>query len=310
MATFIIVDANAVLHRAWHALPKLTDPKGRIVNAVYGFTALLLKLIHEQNPSYLAVTFDTKAPTFRHLQYKEYKAGRTPQPQEFYDQIPITKEVIKALNIQFYAKDGFESDDLIGALDNLKSRQPDLKVLIVTGDRDMFQLIDDTTSVYYFLKGGLSQFQIYDKESVFQHFGIMPDKLIDLKALAGDPSDNIPGVKNVGPKTALKLIKTFDSTENLYRHLKNCLQNKEECKIKKNLAELLIKSEEEVILNKKLLAILKNIEGVDDLEICRFENINFEETEDILKKLGFVSLIKRLNSKPEKKNNDQQNKLF
>ena len=113
---FILIDAQAVLHRAWHALPELTDPKGRVVNAVYGFTALLLKLIKEKEPTYLAVAFDTKAPTFRHKEYKEYKAGREKQPQRFYDQIDLSKKILKAFNIDFFAQDGFEADDLIGAI--------------------------------------------------------------------------------------------------------------------------------------------------------------------------------------------------
>ncbi len=301
----IIVDASAVLHRAWHALPKLTDPKGRIVNAVYGFTTLLLKLLREQKPDYITITFDTKAPTFRHKKYKEYKATRVPQPQEFYDQIPIVKDLISAFDIQIFAKDGFEADDLIGTINNISSEIPNLKSIIISGDKDLFQLVDDKTEVY-FLKQGLAQMKIYNQDAVFQRFDLNPKRLIDFKALSGDPSDNIPGVKNIGPKTALGLIKKFGSIEKIYQHLEKCHTKKEDCQIKESLADLLLKNKKEAFLGKELVTIKQDVKGIDNLENCKIKNINQEKVKAMFEKLGFNSLIRRL----EQASLSQQNKLF
>ncbi len=302
----VIIDAPAVLHRAWHALPKLTDPKGRIINAVYGFTSLLLKLIREQSPDYLAVTFDTKAPTFRHKKYKEYKATRVPQPQEFYDQIPITKRIIQSFDVPVFTKDGFEADDLIGTIVHYqKYKVPNLESLIVTGDLDLCQLVDQQTSVY-FLRQGISQVKTYDQQAVTQRFDLPPKQLIAFKALCGDPSDNIKGVEGVGPKTALDLIKKFKNLESLYKHLEKCLNKKEGCLIKQSLAELLMKNKKTVFLDKELVTIKQNVPDLNLKQLKPLKNFNQEKIAKMFKELGFKSLIKRL----EKSGLGQQSQLF
>lgn len=293
MTKLVLIDAQAVLHRAWHALPKLTDSQGRVVNALYGFSSLLLKLINEQKPDYLAVAFDTQAPTFRHQEYKEYKAGREKQPPEFYDQIPLTKTVVNAFDIPVFLKEGFEADDLIGAIiQSQKKKNPEIESLIVTGDLDLCQLVDLKTSIYY-LRQGLSQIKIYDLKAVKERFELEPKQLIDFKALRGDPSDNIKGMEGIGPKTALNLIKNFKNLDNLYKHLEICFKNEKQCQIKQPLAERLWKNREQVFRDKKLVTIEKNIPGLD-LEKVRRKNLDYEKIKKVFEKFGFKSLIKRL----------------
>lgn len=302
----ILIDAQAVLYRAWHAIPQLTDSQGRITNAVYGFTSLLLKLINEYKPDYLIVAFDTEAPTFRHEKYKEYKAGREKQPQTFYDQIPLTKKVIDAFDIPIFEKDGFEADDLIGVIvKSQKNKIPNLECLIVTGDLDLCQLIDKQTSVYFF-RHGISQTKIYDQKAVKERFSLSPQQLIDFKALSGDPSDNIKGVPGVGPKTALNLIKKFKNIEKLYQHLGKCVNKKEKCLIKESLMQLLLKNKKQVFLDKELVTIIQKIPGLNPTKLKRLKAFNLEKIAHIFQEFGFKSLIQRL----EKNGLGQENKLF
>ena len=302
----ILIDAQAVLHRAWHALPQLTDPQGRVTNAAYGFTALLLKLINEQKPDYITVAFDTKAPTFRHKKYKEYKAGREKQPQIFYDQIDFTKDIIKSFNIPIFEKDGFEADDLIGAIIKAQKKNiPNLECLIITGDLDLCQLIDKQTSVYFF-RHGFSQTKIYDEKAVKERFDFSPQQLIDFKALSGDPSDNIKGVPGVGPKTALILIKKFKNIERLYQHLEKCIEKKENCLIKEPLMQLLLKNKKHAFLDKELVTIVQKIPGLSLKKLKSLKTFDLEKIAHVFQEFGFKSLIKRL----EKNGLGQQNKLF
>jgi DNA polymerase I len=299
---FVLIDAQAVLHRAWHALPELIDPQGRVVNAVYGFTALLLKLIREQSPSHLMVAFDTKAPTFRHQEYKEYKAGREKQPQRFYDQIDLTREILKSFNIPFFSQDGFEADDIIGALIKEQKKQfPSSEFLIVTGDLDLCQLIDSQTSVY-FLRQGISQIKIYTEKETKEKFGLPPKQLIDLKALCGDPSDNIKGIEGVGPKTALTLIKKFKNIENLYQYLE---KEKKENELKEPLIKKLKENKKQVFQDKKLVTIQQKIPGFKPNKIPALKNIDIEKMIAVLEKFGFHSLINRI-----EKQGINQAKLF
>ncbi|MDD5172562.1 MAG: 5'-3' exonuclease H3TH domain-containing protein [Patescibacteria group bacterium] len=293
MAKLILIDAQAVLHRAWHALPKLTDSHGQVINAVYGFSSLLLKLINEQNPDYLVVAFDTKAPTFRHQEYKEYKAGREKQPAEFYDQIPLSKKIVEAFGLPIFIKEGFEADDLIGAvIQSQKKKNPKIESLIVSGDLDLCQLVGPRTSVYY-LRQGLSQIKIYDLKAVRERFELEPEQLIDFKALRGDPSDNIKGMTGIGPKIALKLIKNFKTLDNLYEYLENCFNKGRKCEIKQSLAEKLWQNKEQVLRDKRLVTIQKNIPGLEAEKIKKI-NFDYKKINKIFEEFGFKSLIKRL----------------
>lgn len=213
---FIIIDGNALLHRAWHALPPLFTKKGELINVVYGFTMIFLRVLKELKPTHFVVTFDKKAPTFRHEIFKEYKAQRIKQSDEFYNQIPRVKELLEAFNIPIFEKEGYEADDLIGTIaTQLTIINPLIEIIIVTGDLDLLQLIDKNINVCT-LKKGITETIIYDEKAVKERYGLEPKQMIDFKALRGDPSDNILGVKGIGEKTATDLLKNFGTLEKIY----------------------------------------------------------------------------------------------
>lgn len=290
---FIIIDGNSLVHRAFHALPPLSTAKGRLVNAAYGFITILLRVLKEFQPEYAAVAFDLPKPTFRHALFKEYKAQRVKQPQELYDQIPIIQEILQRMGIPVFEKAGFEADDLIATLTR-KANKEAAENIIITGDLDTLQLVDKGTKVYT-LKKGIAETAVYDEKAVMGRYGLAPRQLVDYKALRGDPSDNIPGVRGIGEKSAGQLIQTFGSIEKLYQHLKECKEGKTECQVKEKTKELLLEQEEAAFLGKQLV-ILKDQVPVDfSLEDCRFKKkINREELEEIFQELEFKKLLPRL----------------
>lgn len=288
---FVIIDGNAILHRAYHALPPFTTKGGTLVNAVYGFTTTLLKIFKELKPEYIAVTFDTKAPTFRHQEYKEYKAQREKKPQELYNQIDYIKQVLSAMNIHFYEKDGYEADDIIATLTKLASGSQDIESVIVTGDMDALQLVAPAVSVYTFKKG-LSEAQTYDEAAVGKRYGLPPSALIDFKALRGDPSDNIPGVKGIGEKNGAELIKNFGSIEKLYEALKKDTPAVK--KISPRIKALLLEHEDDAILGKRLVTLIKDVPIKFSLQDVRRKSADREVLVELLRSLGFHSLLPRL----------------
>ncbi len=308
MEKLIIIDASAVLHRAWHALPKLKNSQGQTINAVYGFTSLVLRILDKDKPDYLAVAFDTKAPTFRHKKYKEYKANRTPQPPEFYKQIPLAKSILESFNIKSFSQNGLEADDLIGALNNIKKEINNLNARIITGDLDLLQLVDEKTEVY-FLQQGLTQNRIYKPSEVIERFGVSPKQIIDLKALVGDPSDNISGLSNVGIKTASKLIQEFGSIKGIYQYLEKPLSSQPDNLIKESLTQNLIQNKEKVFLNKTLVTIIDKAPGINIsvLQNCRVLKTDTEKVLKVFEKLGLKSLSEKLKILIAKK---KQTKLF
>ena len=197
--TLVLIDAHALIHRAYHALPPLNTGKGELVNAVFGFSSILLKVLKDLAPDYIAATFDLAGPTFRHKEFEAYKATRVKAPDELYAQIGRVKEVLAAFNIPVFAKAGYEADDLLGTISHqLKTKNYKLKTIIVTGDLDTLQLVDENTNVYT-LKKGVKDTIMYDEAAVRGRFGgLSPEQMNDYKGLKGDPSDNIPGVPGVG----------------------------------------------------------------------------------------------------------------
>jgi DNA polymerase-1 len=281
----LIIDGNALIHRSFHALPpSLLTKEGELVNAVYGFTAFLLKAIKEQKPTYVALTLDKKGPTFRHLEYKEYKATRTKAPDELYAQFGRVKQVAATLGVPLYELDGFEADDLIGTIAKNVGDQVD--TIIVTGDMDTLQLVDDTTFVYA-MSRGLSDSVLYDELAVKAKYGFGPERLIDYKGLRGDPSDNIPGVKGIGEKTASDLIADFGPLENIYKNL-------ESDKIKPRIRELLLANEATAILSKKLATIHREAPITFDLERARWGQIDENQAVALFSELEFRSLLPKL----------------
>ena len=285
----IIIDSNAIIHRAYHALPPLTK-NGELVNAVYGFLLFLFKALKDLRPDYVAATFDFPAPTFRHKEYKEYKATRLKADKELYEQIPKTKEYLEKFGIQVFEKEGYEPDDLIGTLSYLaENKNPDIETIILTGDNDALQLVDENTKVYA-IRRGVKDTVLYDEKLTEEKYGgLKPSQLVDFKALRGDPSDNIPGVFGIGEKTAIDLIIRFGSLEKVYSALK---KNNSE-KIKDSVKEKLLAKKENAFLSKKLSEIDKNVPIIFDIEKCGFEKLNKENILNLLQKYGFTSLMKR-----------------
>lgn len=295
MKKFVLIDANALIHRAFHALPPLKSPKGQVTNAAYGFTSILFRAIKDIEPDYIAAAFDLPGPTFRHDAYEKYKSHRIKAPQELYGQIPITKEVLSALGIPSYELEGYEADDLIGALTDKFKKEKDLKVIIVTGDLDTLQLVDGNKVVVYTLKKGITDTTEYNEENVIKRYGLKPEQMPDFKGLKGDPSDNIPGVPGIGDKTAAALLKEFGNLENLYKEIKK--EGGENAKISKSLIDKLLEYEEQAFFSKELGVIVKDLKiDVDLKKIDWKRNYDKEKLESIFKELGFSSLISRIPS--------------
>ncbi|MFA5048058.1 MAG: DNA polymerase I [Patescibacteria group bacterium] len=288
--TLVIIDSNALIHRAFHALPPLSNKEGQMTNAVYGFTTILLKTIKDLKPDYLAACFDMKGKTFRHEAYTEYKATRVKAPDELYQQIPLVKEVLESFSIPIFEKEGFEADDLIGTIAHLKSvDRPDIETIIVTGDQDAFQLIDDNTRVLTPQKG-LSETMLYGEAEAKEKFGgLKPKQLIDYKGLRGDVSDNIPGVKGIGEKGAIELLLKFGSIENIYKNIGSD-------KIKDRIRELLVTQKNQAIMSKELATIILDVPVDFDLDKCLFAGFDKNKVVDTFQKFNFKRLLAQLST--------------
>ena len=292
----IIIDSNSIIHRAFHALPPLTTKKGELVNAVYGFLLVFLKVIKEFKPDFIAACFDVHAPTFRHKKFKEYKAKRPPAPKELYSQIPKVKEVLGLFNIPIFEKEGFEADDVIGTISKEFSGKKKGEAIILSGDLDILQLVDDYTKAYL-LRRGVKDTILYNEELVKEKYqGLKPDQLVDFRALRGDPSDNIPGVAGIGEKTAIELLKKFGTVENLYKKI-----GKEGLKdVRPRIKELLIQHREEAFLSRDLAEIKRDVPIGFNLKDCQWGKYNKEKVIQALKDLEFNSLVKRLSENEER----------
>lgn len=283
-----VIDGNALVHRAYHAIPPLTTKDGVIVNAVYGFTAILLKALKDLKPDYIVATFDLKGKTFRHEEFAEYKAGRVKQPDELYNQIPIVKEVLAVFNIPVFEKSGYEADDLIGTIAHLKTvDRPDIDTIIITGDQDTFQLIDNNTKVFSPHKG-LGETILYDEQLIKEKFeGLKPNQLIDYKALRGDPSDNIPGVRGIGQKGAINLLNEFKSLDNLYKNL-------DSNKISERNKKLLMEYKNDAFMSQKLATIIVDVPIKFKLEDCKLGGFDKSKIIKLFQDLNFKRLMTQL----------------
>jgi len=301
MKKLILIDANALVHRAFHALPPLTTRKGELTNAVYGFSSVLIRVINELKPDYMAAAFDLAAPTFRHIEYEDYKAKRPKAPDELYAQIPRTKEVLNAFGIPVLEKQGFEADDIIGTMAKRYTHK-EIDILIITGDLDTLQLIDKNIRVYT-PKRGLSDTVIYGEKEVENRYGLKVSQMIDYKALRGDPSDNIPGVKGIGEIGACALLKEFGTLENIYKNLD---------KIKsKNTVEKLKTSKQMAFFSKRLVTIFKKVPIKADLKQLDWQNhLNIDKVRKLFEELGFQTLLRRLSQKSEPEKKAEQTKLL
>ena len=294
MQKLVVIDTYALVHRAYHALPPLVSPEGILVNGVYGFMLFFLKMLNDLQPDYIIAAFDMAAPTFRHKEYKEYKAKRIKMPDNFYEQIQIVKNLLEASNIPILEKEGYEADDIIGSITE-KLKDKNIQIFIVTGDLDTLQLINDKVFVYT-LRRGIQDSIIYDKEKVFERFQLEPEQLIDWKALKGDPSDNVPGVPSVGEKTASGLIKEFKTLDNLYKNIKQ----EGKIKVSPRILEKLKNFEDQAYFSRHLVIIQKDLKLKFNLEEAKFDSLPKDKLVSLLNKLGFQSLIPRIFA-PEQK---------
>lgn len=281
----VIIDGNSLINRAYYAMQRPMITKGGLyTHGVYGFLNMLTKIFRDYDPEYIAVTFDRKAPTFRHLEYDAYKAGRKKMPPELAMQLPLLKDVLAAMNIKMLEIDGFEADDIIGTVAK-RAEEEGLEPYIITGDKDELQLASDVTKVIITRKG-ISEFEIYDRQAMIDKYGFTPEQFIDFKGLMGDQSDNIPGLPGVGEKTATKLILEYGSVENLIASASSMPAGKLKDKIEEN-APL-------AVMSKRLATINTNVPIETDFDEFRKEEPNYNALIEIYKKLEFNSFLKKL----------------
>lgn len=287
MNRLVLIDGNAALHRAYHSIPPMRDPKDRPVNAVYGFTAMLIKIIADLKPTHIAVAFDRAAPTFRKLMYAEYQSKRPKMDDDLSSQIAIVHELLHAFAIPTYEHDGFEADDVIGTI--AQKHKEVGQIVIVTGDRDILQLVRDEQVLVYMPTKGLSEGRVYGEADVREKLGVAPKEIPDYKAFAGDSSDNYPGVPGIGPKSAISFIADFGSVENLYEHFEEASKKYSEGVMKK-----LHDGKDSAFLSKDLATIRTNAPIEFKEKDCRYVSFDTPNVHAMLAALSFPSLMKRI----------------
>jgi len=282
----LIIDSNSVIHRAYHALPPLTTEKGEVVGAVYGFLLVFFRALKEFKPDFAVACFDVKGPTFRHEKYEDYKAKRPPLPEDLGRQIARVKELLPIFGVPVFEKEGFEADDLIGTIaESAPEEDPNLEIIILSGDTDTMQLVNEKTKVYN-LRKGVKDIVLYDREMVKEKYqGLEPAQLLDLRALKGDASDNIPGVPGIGEKTALELLLEYETLENIYENI---------ALIRGKTREKLAENKEGAFFSRELAEIKKDVPLDFVLENCRWKGYNKEAAAQALREMEFYSLVDRL----------------
>lgn len=325
----ILIDGHAILHRAFHALPPLTTSRGQEVGAVFGFCSMLLRVIQDLKSDYLAVAFDLPKPTFRQKLYANYQAQRPQMAEELSSQVEVVHRVLETMKIPIFEKEGYEADDVIGTIARqasqdtkilrdkdtkkkekkspniLISQYPNIETIIVTGDRDMLQLVGEKVKVYAPIKG-ITQTILYDEKLVKEKYGLKPSQWVDYKALIGDPSDNYPGVAGIGPKTATDLLKEYVTLKKVYQNLH---------KLPERQARVLEEGRKQVELAKQLATLVTDVSLEFDLEECKLKDLKNPTVEKLFEELEFKSLIARLGGEkpknqaeeksPKKENTDQ-----
>jgi len=288
----ILIDGNSIAYRAFFALPLLNNDKGVHTNAVYGFTMMLMKILEDEKPTHVLVAFDAGKTTFRHKTFSEYKGGRQKTPPELSEQFPYIRELLNSYGIFHYELENYEADDIIGTL-SLQGEKEDFEVIVISGDKDLTQLSSDHTTVYITRKG-ITDIESYTPEHIKEKYGLTPDRIIDMKGLMGDSSDNIPGVPGVGEKTAIKLLKEFDSLENLLTSIDQVSGKK--------LKEKLEEYKDQAIMSKELATITREAPLTITLENAKFPGMQTEKLKEIFKELGFHSLLDKMGVSPEEEN--------
>ncbi len=306
MQTLLLIDGNAIMHRAYHALPPFKSADGTQTNVVYGYLSMLYKVAGDFKPDYLISCFDTPKPTFRNKLFKEYQIQRPKIDDDFIVQIPLVKQALDAAGINRMEKDGYEADDLIGTITRIFETNK-FRVVILTGDKDIFQLITDNVFVAA-PQLGLANIKIFDKSEVEKKLDVSPNQIVEYKALVGDPSDNYPGASGIGPKTASKLIHQFGTVDNIYKNLEKIESEK--------VKEILEKEKNNVYVSKKLAEIMTDVDINLDIKKLKFKGFN-KKLIDFLTQYQMNTLTKRIfnvkvvDKKEEpKKEKPDQIKLF
>lgn len=285
----MLIDGHSILNRAFYAIPPLTAPDGTPTGAIYGFLNILFKFIDEEKPNKLIVAFDRSEPTFRHEKYKEYKGTRKSMDHDLRVQVPLVKDVLKSMNITIAEKPGYEADDIIGTLSKRMSANGE-KVVIVSGDKDLLQLLDDNITMKNpKTRAGKTTVDTYTPAELYEEYGVTPEEFVDLKALMGDTSDNIPGAKGIGPKTAMPLIAEYHTVENLLDHIDDIKS--------KSTAKKLTKSKDNIILSKFLAKIDVDAPIETDIDGAKLENLCNDNSMDFLIKLNLKTFVERLKKK-------------
>lgn len=296
MNKLVLVDGNAILHRAFHALPPLTTKRGEPINAVYGLVSMLLRVIQDLKPTHIIVCFDRPEPTFRHKAFKAYQAQRPHMADELSSQFEKAKRVIDAMGIPAYEKAGFEADDVIGTIVN-KVRD---EVVIVTGDKDQLQLVTDKVKVYMPIIG-LANAKLMGEEEVREKMGVPPSLVDDYKALVGDPSDNYPGVPGIGPKTAINLLEQFGTLDNIYKNLD---------KIPPKTADKLKQGRANSKMSKKLATIVRDVPLEFNLEEAAKWDIDSQKVLNLFSEFGFKTLTERVKKVGKSLDEEKQIRLI
>lgn len=288
MKKVLIIDANSLIYRAYHALPPLRTT-GQLVNAVYGFFLMFTKTIEELKPDFVFAAFDRKEKTFRHKKFKDYKAQRPAMPDDLVSQIPLIKEGLKNYAVPCLEKKGFEADDIIATLSEWWKKE--FKIVILSGDRDLLQLVEDNISVLAPGRG-IKKMINFDKQMVVKEYGVTPEKFVDYKALRGDPSDNIPGVKGIGKKGAMQLVSRYGTVEDIFNALSEIQSN--------NLRNKLKHNKEEALQSKELVSLIRNIDLDVKLEDGLY-NISYEKVLSFFQKFNFNRLAEKYTKQDQMK---------
>lgn len=296
MNKLVLIDGNAILHRAFHALPPLTTKRGEPINAVYGLVSMLLKVIQDLRPTHIAICFDRPEPTFRHKEFRQYQAQRPEMMVELSGQFEKAKRTVDAFGIPFFEKAGYEADDVIGTIANKVKED----VVIVTGDRDILQLVTDRIKVYLPVVG-MSEGKMMGEEEVLAKMGVRASLIDDYKALVGDPSDNYPGVPGIGPKTAIKLLNEFGTLDAIYKNLE---------KTPSAIAEKLKDGKENSKVSKKLATIVKDVPIEIKIDDCAKWDVDSKKVLDLFAEFGFKTLTERVKKVGKELDSEKQIKLL
>lgn len=293
----VLIDGNSIAYRAFFALPLLSNDKGVHTNAIYGFTMMLMKILEDEKPTHMLVAFDAGKTTFRHSTFKEYKGGRQKTPPELSEQFPLVRQLLDTYGIARYELENYEADDIIGTLAGQASKD-EYEVKVISGDRDLLQLVDDRITVSM-TKKGITEVEEYTPAAIHEKYEITPDQIIDMKGLMGDKSDNIPGVPGIGEKTAIKLLKQFQTVEGLYENIEEVSG----AKLLQNLSE----NKEQALMSKQLATINKNSPIELTLNDTTLPEADTNKVAEFFKSLGFTSLLAKLDIKESIKDLEEIN---